>query len=147
MSGEETGSDAAFTPPEGFYMDAGRGPFTSHNGPIYRRDDGETFEVGLHILERHCNGYGFLHGGMVSAFADGALAWCVGKATRRNAVTIRLSLDFLETARIGDWLVARPTHISTQGDIVHVEADIIRNNQQLSAHASGVFHIVRRKPK
>ena len=139
--------DIEFVPPEGFFADAGRGPFTTHNGPIYRKDDGQTMEVGLHILERHCNGLGFLHGGMISAFADGALAWAVWKATKRSSVTMRLSLDFLETVRIGDWLVAKPQHIETKGEIVHVEADLLRNNEQIAAHAVGVFNLLRRKAK
>ena len=139
--------DQGFVPPEGFKADGGRGPFTSHNGPIYRKDDGKTVEVGLHVLERHCNGLGFLHGGMISAFADGALAWAVWRATQRSSVTIQLSLDFLDIVRIGDWLVAHPKHISTSGDVVHVEADLVRNNEQLVAHAVGVFHLLRRNAK
>ena len=145
--GDQPGTETTFVLPAGFKADSGRGPFTSHNGPIYRKDDGETLEVGLHILDRHCNGLGFLHGGMISAFADGALAWSVWKATQRMSVTMRLSIDFLETVRIGDWLVARPSHVKTDGDIVHVEADLIRNDQQLAAHAVGVFNLIRRKPK
>lgn len=138
---------SAFAPPAGFKEETGRGPFTSHNGPVYRRDDGDAVEVGLHVLQRHCNGHGFLHGGMISAFADGALAWCVWRETRRASVTIRLSMDFLEVVRLGDWLVARPKHIATEGEIVHVEADLFRNDETLAAHASAVFHLMRRKVK
>lgn len=138
---------SSFIVPDGFKADAGRGPFTTHNGPIYRKDDGKTVEVGLHVLERHCNGHGFLHGGMISAFADGALAWSVWRATKRASVTMQLSLDFLETVRIGDWLVARPKHVATQGEIIHVEADLIRNNENLAAHAVGVFHLLHKNEK
>lgn len=143
---ESTGSDS-FVPPEGFFEDSGRGPFTSHNGPIYRRDDGVAVEVGLHVLQRHCNGLGFLHGGMISAFADGALAWCVWRNTRKSSVTMRLALDFLEVVRLEDWLVARPVHIAMDGDIVHVEADLIRNETSIASHASAVFHLIRRNSK
>ena len=134
-------------PPDGFVEDNGRGPFTKHNGPIYRKDDGNVTEVGLYVLERHCNGLGFLHGGMISAFADGALAWCVWNNTRSSSVTSRLSIDFIETVRIGDWLVAKPKHIATDDEIVHVEADLIRNDTQIAAHAVAVFHLIRRKAK
>ncbi len=140
-------NDNVFRPPEGFKEDGARGPFTMHNGPIYRKDDGTTVEVGLHVLERHCNGLGFLHGGMISAFADGALAWAVWRATRRSSVTMQLSMDFLDIVRLGDWLVAHPKHIATNGDVVHVEADLIRNGDQLAAHSVGVFHLLRRKAK
>ena len=139
--------DNAFVPPDGFIADAKRGPFTQHNGPIYRKHSGDVIEVGLHVLDRHCNGLGFLHGGMISAFADGALAWCVWTNTRQSSVTMRLAMDFLEVIKLGDWLVARPTHIATQGEVVHVEANLIRNETSIAAHANAVFHLIRRKSK
>lgn len=136
-----------FSPPAGFLADDGRGPFTRHNGPVYRKDDGSVVEVGLHVLDRHCNGMGFLHGGMISAFADGALAWAVWREARRSSVTVQLSLDFLDIVRLGDWLVARPVHVATTEDVVHVEADLIRNDDILAAHAVGVFQLLRQKAK
>ena len=138
-------SSEPFEIPEGFAEDNGRGPFTRHNGPIYRRFIDDQHEVGLRVLERHCNGMGFLHGGMASAFADGALAWAVWHRTRQASVTMRLTLDYLQTVRLGDWLVARPQVIGVDDQIVHVEAELFRNDKQLSAKATAVFHLIRKK--
>ena len=128
-------------------LSEGRGPFTMHNGPVYRRRQNGRMQVGLRVLERHCNGLGFLHGGMAAAFSDGALAWAVYEATRQSSVTVRLSMDYLNPVRLGDWLMADSKCVGVDGDIVHVEAELTRNEKHLVSHAVGVFHLIRRNPK
>ena len=132
-------------PPDGFVEAEGRGPFTRHNGPIYRRRQSDQIQVGMYILERHCNGLGFLHGGMAASFADGALAWAVWEASNLSSVTMRLSIDYLQPVRQGDWLMAEPKCLQIDGDVVHVEATLTRNERSPVCHAAGVFHLLRRK--
>lgn len=80
MSGE---ADSA--PPEGFTPARQRGPFTTHNGPLYAFDDGAIWKRGFRVLPRHCNAFGLVHGGWLMAFADGLLAEaCSGPAARRS---------------------------------------------------------------
>ena len=88
---------------------------------------------------------GFLHGGMAAAFADSALAWAAWSVTESVSVTMRLSMDYLQPVRLGDWLTANAKVTGTDGDIVHVEAELTRNERQPVCHAVGVFHLVRRK--
>ena len=122
-----------------------RGPFTRHNGPVYRRRLDTSYQSGFRVLERHCNGMGFLHGGMAAAFADSALAWAAWSVTESASVTMRLSMDYLQPVRLGDWLIADAKVVGVDGDIVHVEAELSRNERQMVCHAVGVFHLVRRK--
>ena len=130
--------------PDGFFPAKGRGPFTQHNGPIYRRYTDDRLEVGMLVLERHCNGLGFLHGGMAAAFADGALAAAVWQANDQASVTMKLSMDYLQSVRRGDWLVTEPQIVGQSGQIVHVRAELYRSESQIACQATGVFHLLRR---
>ena len=51
---------------------------------------------------------GFLHGGMMSAFADSSLAWAVWSETRQLSVTLKLTMEYLDIVRKGAWVEARP---------------------------------------
>ncbi|MDJ0920887.1 MAG: PaaI family thioesterase [Henriciella sp.] len=136
-----------FEVPEGFALSTSRGPFTQHNGPIFRASGEGDLRSGMLVLERHCNSMGFLHGGMASAFADGALAWAVYDATRRMSVTLKLTLQFFDTVRLHNWLEAAPRVVSSEGGITHVTADLSVNGKKLSARADATFRTVRRQQK
>lgn len=133
--------------PEGFALAEGRGPFSRTNGPYYRRVLDGRLQTGLSVEERHCNGLGFLHGGMTAAFADSAMAWAVWNSAKQSSVTMRLSVDYLQPVRIGDWLIAEARVTGIDGDIIHVEAELTRNEKQKIAGVSGVFHLIRKKEK
>ncbi len=132
-------------PPDGFAPATSRGPFTTHNGPLYRATAEGDHRSGLVVLKRHCNGMGFLHGGMASAFADSALAWGVWAATGRTGVTLKLTLSFMETVREGAWLEARPAVTAVQGDLIHVTADLVAGAEKPAAQADAIFRALRRR--
>lgn len=90
---------------------------------------------------------GFMHGGMVSSFADGALAWAVWHATRKLSVTLKLTTSFFGTIRPGDWLEAHPEVLSVDDGIVHVRADMLTQGDQLAARADATFRVLRRTAK
>lgn len=90
---------------------------------------------------------GFMHGGMVSSFADGALAWAVWDATRKMSVTLKLTTSFYGTIRPGDWLEARPRVLSVDDGVVHVDADLVVRDDQLAARADATFRVLRRTAK
>ncbi len=131
-------------PPEGFERSAGRGPFTTHNGPLFHRasDDGYTRQA-FFALPRHANGLGLVHGGMLTAFMDGLLGGASYRATRKAGVTIHLSVDFLHMARVGEWVIGEARATRTTKDIAFVEGrayvgahDVIR--------ASGIFKLMHK---
>ncbi|MEM9739296.1 MAG: PaaI family thioesterase [Pseudomonadota bacterium] len=130
--------------PKGFSIASLRGPFTRHNGPVYRADDDDDLRSGLFVLERHCNGMGFLHGGMIAAFSDSALAWAVWWKTQRRSVTLKLTLTYLDTVKVGTWLEARPTVTAEKDDCVHLYADLIGRYGAKVARADAVFRLLRR---
>ncbi len=133
-------------PRAGFAITPSRGKFTIHNGPSYRAAAPSDVRTGLWVLDRHCNGMGFLHGGMACAFADSALAWAVWSATNKMSVTIKLTMEFMEIAREGEWIEAHPVVTAVDGDFVHVSARIVKEDGALAARADAVFRTVRRGP-
>lgn len=131
--------------PDGFYPAELRGKFTTHNGPVYRANMRDDLRSGLHVLDRHCNGMGFLHGGMIAAFSDSALAWAVYATTQKRSLTIKLTLSFLDTVSEGDWLEARPVVDHVDADLVHLHADLVVGPQaRPAARADAVFRLLRR---
>lgn len=132
-------------PRPGFAASPSRGKFTIHNGPSYRATAEGDIRTAIWVLDRHCNGMGFLHGGMVSAFADSALAWAAWSATGKMSVTIKLTLEFMEIAREGEWIEAHPRVTAIDGEFVHVTARIVKEDGALAARADAVFRTVRRK--
>ena len=136
------GSDAI---PDGFKRAEGRGPFSTHNGPSYRGTVDGKAVMALRVLKRHCNSMGFLHGGMASAFADGAMAWAVWRETRKTSVTLKLTQEYFEIVPEGHWLEAYATAQQSEGGIVHVQARLIRGRKTLVGRADGVFRTLSRR--
>ena len=133
--------------PDGFAISKSRGAFSNHNGPVYEASGDGDVRSGLFILDRHCNSMGFLHGGMASAFADRSLAMAVWAATGRASVTLKLSLHYLETVRLHNWLEAHPRVQSYEHDLVQVSADFLINGERLAARADATFRTLRRPQK
>jgi uncharacterized protein (TIGR00369 family) len=131
-------------PPEGFSPSA-RGPYTTHNGPMFHRNGPDGFEHAFHVLPRHCNSMGIVHGGMLATFMDGVLARAVHGATGgQAAVTVHLSLDFLSAARRADWLFGEGRVTRQTRDLVFVEG-VIRTRERDVARATAIFKPMHRK--
>lgn len=135
------------TPPDGFGPTNSRGAFTLHNGPTYRALAEDDFRSGFYVLDRHCNGMGFLHGGMMSAFADSSLAWAVWSQTRRFSVTLKLTLEYLDVVRTGAWVEAMPGKAHENDGIVHISTPLMTASGRRVAQADGIFRLMRRAPK
>jgi uncharacterized protein (TIGR00369 family) len=132
------------TPPPGFELQTGRGAFTSHNGPYYRRPTDEGVEQAFFALPRHCNGVGIVHGGMLSSFLDGLLAGAASRGTDATAVTIHLSVDFLAMGRAGEWILGEAKLTRATREIAFAEGHV-RVAGRVIARATGVFRLMRRR--
>lgn len=135
-------------PPPGFAPHTRRSPLTDPWEPLYARRDGSTVQLGLRVREAHCNGRGFAHGGLVSALADNAMglsavgaaraeAEALGRTAPAGAVTVSLSLDFIASAAIGDWLSLRPVVLRQGRTLAFVECHVWA---QAPARADGSQH-------
>jgi uncharacterized protein (TIGR00369 family) len=131
-------------PPEGYVLAEGRGNFSTHNGPyFYRISEGATSEQAFFALQRHSNGIGLVHGGMLSAFLDGVLAGAVWRGTGKTAVTIHLSIDFLHMARAGEWVMGEARMTRATKDVAFAEGRAYVGRRDL-VRASGIFKLMSR---
>ena len=138
--------EAVPAPPEGYVPVIGRGAFTTHNGPYFNGpSDQERSRQAFFVLNRHCNGVGILHGGMITAFLDGLLASAVGRASGLTPITMHLSVDFLDMGRRGDWVLGEAWATKVARDVAFVEG-VARVKERDVARASGVFRLMRRRP-
>jgi uncharacterized protein (TIGR00369 family) len=131
-------------PPEGYVLQPGRGAFTTHNGPYFHDPSGEGARQAFYALRRHCNGLGLIHGGMISAFLDGLLASAAARATGATAVTIHLSVDFLDMGRAGEWVMGEARVTRAARDVAFVEGRAHVRQRDL-ARVSGVFKLMKRR--
>jgi uncharacterized protein (TIGR00369 family) len=101
--------------PEGFAPHFRKSPVTDPWEPLYSREAESAVQIGLRIAGAHCNSRGFVHGGVVAALADNAMGLSLGAAVRekgldaaKGLVTVGLTLDYLASGRIGQWLEVAP---------------------------------------
>ena len=130
-------------PPEGFVRAEGRGLFSTRNGPYFHRpgEGAGLVELAIFALDRHCNGVGIVHGGMLSAFMDGVLAGAVWRGTEKRAVTIHLSIDFLHMARAGEWVIGEARLTRATRDVAFAEGRAYVGGHDV-VRCSGVFKLM-----
>jgi len=130
--------------PPGFVESKTRGAFTTHNGPLYHKVEGDAFWHGFYALPRHCNGVGIVHGGWLSAFADGVLATAVWRATETRSVTLRLNVDFLDMVRPGEWVEGTAIVTRSTRTLAFARADVRCGARQVLA-AEAVFKLMAKR--
>lgn len=126
--------------PAGFTKHDRRSGLTDPWEPLYAAGSDTGFSLGLHAAAPHVNSRGFVHGGLLSALADNAMGLSCARQIENvgGLVTVSLSIDYLGTARQGEWLEIRaePTRIGQS--LCFAEARILSDGQ-LCATAKAVF--------
>ena len=100
--------------PEGFDpVPRGLG-YTDTLQPFYRRVDGDEVSFGLLVAPQHGNSMGICHGGVLMTLADisAAAGLNLKRGKRAGSPTINLAVDFISTAKRGQWIQARADHVS-----------------------------------
>ena len=131
-------------PPEGYKPWQSKGGYAHLIGPQYRKRDGDMVSRGLFLDERHINGIGLGHGGILMTIADNTAATAAAFASRGNVVTVRLTTDFIAPAHQGDWLFAEARVTRATRDLVFSSAEVFAQNlkaglPRLVMTAQGVF--------
>ena len=135
---------APSAPPDGFVLARDRGPFSNHNGPYYVEPNrGEGARQAFFAEVRHTNGYGLVHGGMLSAFLDGIMSQAVRRATGKSGVTVQLSLSFLHMARSGEWVIGEAGVSRATRDLAFVEGRVTVGERDV-VRATAVFKLMNR---
>ena len=96
-------------PPAGFRLFlTTEAPFDDNLSPLYFKRGEHEFSMGLRLEKKHCNYQNFMHGGAVATLADMALGLVHRKPReqRVHTVTASMTVDYIGSARIGEWVEA-----------------------------------------
>lgn len=116
--------------------------FTDVIQPCYRRVVGHSVSMGLRVEQHHCNMMGFCHGGVLMTLADIAAASGVNIACGKKAgsPTLNLSLDFISSGHLGQWLEAEISHTSIKRRFGFCSG-VINNAKGVVARFNGTFYL------
>ena len=135
--------------PEGFETHFRKSGLTDPWEPLYSRNTGDAIFIGLRAGSAHANSRGFVHGALISALADNAMGLSCGLILKDMAlenisglVTVGLSVDFLSTARLGQWLEIRPTVLRSGRSLSFCTATI-HADETLCARANATFRALQ----
>lgn len=129
-------------PPPGFEAHYRRSPLTEPWEPIFSRKTERAVILGLRIAERHGNGRGFAHGGLITSLADNAMGLsCIQVSPgAKGLVTVNLSIDFLRSADIGQWLEIETTFVKPGSTLCFTQAFATADGKPC-ARANAVFRV------
>ena len=124
--------------------------FLIHVGPLYARPDagnGNCTVFGFRALPLHANRYGVVHGGMLATLADVAIGANLARTGDdvETTLTLNLSLDYLEAARVGDWIEAHVILTKERGRIRYGQCQLLCGDRQL-VRGSAVFYVPPPRP-
>ncbi|MDZ4778200.1 MAG: PaaI family thioesterase [Alphaproteobacteria bacterium] len=141
--------DAAPTPiPEGFTDWGWRRGFGGVCGPLYGKELPDfKRQMGFRVEQHHTNGMKAAHGGMLMTFAD--VAWGNTVSVERSSfwVTIKLTCEFLSSARLGEWVEGGGEVLNIVDDVFTV-AGKVWVGDRLILTGSGVFKaLTPREPR
>jgi uncharacterized protein (TIGR00369 family) len=109
--------------------------------PLYSHYGQDAVWIGLRAAAPHANSRGFVHGGLLTALADNAMGLsCVHARGDPGVrlVTVNLAMDFISTARIGQWVEVRPTVIKTGSNLCFASALVLADGKAC-ARANATF--------
>jgi uncharacterized protein (TIGR00369 family) len=132
--------------PDGFERQSRRSPLTDPWEPIYLKQTPDTIILGLLLATPHTNARGFVHGGLIAALADKAMGHSCGKKMRdaHSLVTVSMSIDFISSGQIGQWLTVETDVIKTGNTICFAQC-FVKADDVAIARANATFRVVPKK--
>jgi len=141
---DDIAAPTAFEIPEGYVALDWRRGFVRQIGPLYRRVGDGSYTMGFRVEDHHTNGLKNAHGGMLMSFADMAWGHVVSVETSSYWVTVRLTIDFLSSAHIGDWIEGMSEVLSREDDLYIVRGRIWAG-ERAPLTGTGVFKPIQRR--
>lgn len=134
--------------PAGYRPHTRKSPLTAPWEPLFARETADAVQLALEIREAHCNARGFAHGGLISALADNAMGLSAVRYARlkagggkASAVTVNLALDFIDTARVTEWVEFLPSLLKVGRTLAFVECRVMCG-ARLIARGNASFRMV-----
>ena len=132
--------------PAGFEPHTRKSPLTEPWEPLYSKRTDNAVIIALRLARPHTNGRGLIHGGLIAALADNAMGHSCGHKMGglSSLVTIGLSVDFVGTAEVGQWLAVESEVIKTGRTICFAQS-LIKADDVVIARANATFRVVPKK--
>jgi uncharacterized protein (TIGR00369 family) len=132
--------------PEGFERQLRRSPLTDPWEPIYSKQTPGAIILGLRLATPHTNARGFAHGGLIAALTDKAMGHSCGHKMRgvHSLVTVSMSIDFISSAQVGQWLTVDTDVIKTGRTICFAQS-LVKADAVVIARANATFRVVPKK--
>lgn len=133
--------------PAGFERHTRRSPLTAPWEPLYAKMTDDAVVLGLRIREAHTNSRGLAHGGLITALADNAMGYSCGRklGDSTRLLTASLAIDFIGSAKIGQWLQIEPDVIKVGATLCVAQCFVTADGVRC-ARANGTFSVVKAKP-
>jgi uncharacterized protein (TIGR00369 family) len=132
--------------PAGFEPHFRKSPFTDPWEPLYSKKTEKSVHMGLRLARSHTNARGLIHGGLIASLADNAMGYSCAQATewKTSFVTVSLSVDYVGSAQIGQWLAAE-CEVIKAGSTLCFAQSLIKADGAVIARANGTFRVVPKK--
>jgi uncharacterized protein (TIGR00369 family) len=132
--------------PEGFEPHFRKSPLTDSWEPLYSKRTDTAVIIGLRLAKPHTNARGLIHGGLIAALADNAMGLSCAQQLGGTVslVTIGLSVDFIGSATIGQWLTVESDVIRTGSTICFAQC-LVEADRATIARANATFRVVPKK--
>jgi uncharacterized protein (TIGR00369 family) len=119
--------------------------FNKYIGPLYRLADTEGGAVkrfAFAVSDKHMNGSGSVHGGMLMSFLDTAMS----RTSRldigaQSCSTVSLNCDFVGPGKLGDVIEARVRVTRRTRTMAFVSAELVAGDRTLAV-ATGLWKIL-----
>ena len=117
-------------PPAGFELFTRPSPLMDPWRPLYAKTEADRVILGLHLREAHTNSRATAHGGLIAAIADQAMGMSCGVRLKAEGVeatglwTTSLTIDYLDSAKIGQWLAFDTSFARVGKTLCHTEIDV-----------------------
>lgn len=120
------------------------GPFADRIGPVLALREGDGFAYAIQTDDGHANALGLVHGGVITALLDQALAMVAWQAAdRAPTVTVQMDTRFAGPARPGALLEARASLRHRTGSMMFLDATIHEGTRTV-ALGSAIMKITRK---
>jgi len=132
--------------PEGFEPHFRKSPLTDPWEPLYSKRTDKAVIIGLRLAKPHTNARGLIHGGLIAALADNAMGLSCGQQLgwTSSLVTIGLTVDFVGSATIGQWLAVESDVIRTGSTICFAQS-LVKADGATIARANATFRVVKKE--
>jgi uncharacterized protein (TIGR00369 family) len=120
-----------------------KSPVTDPWEPLYSRKRADAVDILFEVRSAHCNSRGFLHGGVLASLCDNAMGLSLAASLSDpspHIVTINLSVDYLDGAKLGDMVVIEPRVVRAGGSIGFCDA-LVKVGAANIARAHATFKV------